>query len=125
MRLVLDSVYEYPKKIIEFTELEISEEIYNNNGDIHTIDMRDEHAEDDIYYSIDSTRFDYFPDELRARFRIKETGQNRFMSCYMTVGRSKEKFRQVIEEFNKVVLKIAETGYCKQSDFDFTDCEWE
>ena len=123
MRLLYDVFLGKPYEVQEIKRIEMVLEIYyDEGGNAYDIDIRDENDSDDIYYKIDSTKYDYFPDEVQAKFFEDD---NRYVSCYMHVGRSKEKFNEVIDEFSKLLERIAETGFCKQSDFSFTECTWE
>jgi hypothetical protein len=123
MRLLYDKWPGSPYEIVEFTKLQISMEIYyGSNGEVYDIDIRDENDEDDVYRKIDNTKFDYFPDELQAIFTMHDGYQ---ISCYMEVGRTKDRFHSIIKHFDELLDKIAETGYCKQSEFDFAKCSWQ
>ena len=120
MRLLYDKWT--PHEIFEVSRIEITEEVYFSNSEIYKIDIRDDNADDDVYYKIDNQKYAYFPDELTARFTFID---GHHISCYMVVGRSKEKFCSVIEGFNALLEKMAQNGYLKQSDFDFVECTWE
>ena len=125
MRLLCDVWLGKLYQIYEFTSLEVTEEIYLNGdhgSDVVTIAIRDLEDPDDVWFQMDSQKYDYFPDKLDAVF-VRSDGFR--IHCYMEVGRSKEKFKSVMDSFDSLLEKIAETGYCKQSDFNFTECQWE
>ena len=123
MRLLYDVWLGKPYEILEIKKISMPLEIYyDGHGFCHEIDVRDENDSDDVHFKIDRAKYDYFPDDVEARFYMDDEC---YVSCYMHVGKSKEKFNEVIDKFDEILEKVAETGFCKQSDFNFTECIWE
>ncbi len=121
MRLIIDRLGK-PYDIVEIVSVAMLLEIYvQENGARVDIDMRDiEYDAEDCHYKMDPNVYDYFPDEIEVVLEESSGLTRRF---YYDVGRSKEVFYKVIDDFDVIVEKLAKEGYCRQSDFK--DGEWE
>ena len=103
MRLLLD---EYsPYEVQEIVRVDLDSEIYGE-------ELRETRMDIDDYGD--------FPDHLQAKFYYPD---GKYISCYYEINNSRDRYKEAVEDFNKMLERMTVTGYCKQSDFQ--NCEWE